>query len=359
VLNTVSDIASDTGDDMAKIKQITPGKCKAIKKDVLTQAGVSDWIMEEKIDGHRGLLHFGRALDRAYITSRRISTVTKEFSENGLCVPHILDEVASFVEDWGPGYTVIDGEIVVEGGAFENVQSVMGSKPENAVAWQKAHTKATFIAYDILWMNGQDIRGENYYNRRVSLKSLLYRNQFEHIRIHEGRSTLGGVQAFFESVVAAGGEGIVVKDVMAKYGQGVWKLKGVDTFDVVISGFQDGKGKFKELIGAVEFSCFEGKELVRVGKCSGMEDGAVHWAFEGDKGKDSGNYLIPCMEGPGPEGSRSWFTHHRDSLIGTVIEVKSSGLTAKGKLRHPRFMRTRPDKDKTMCPMPRDQANKE
>jgi bifunctional non-homologous end joining protein LigD len=355
----MNDTASDTGDDMAEIKQITPGKCKAIGQDVLTQAGVSDWIMEEKIDGHRGLLHFGKSLDRAYLTSRRISTVTKRFSENGLCVPHLLEEVAGFVENWGPGYTVIDGEIVVEGGAFENVQSVMGSKPENAIAWQEANTKAMFIAYDILWVDSQDLRGEPYYNRMISLKSLLLRDQFEFIRIHEGQSTYGGVQAFFESVVAAGGEGIVIKDVMAKYGQGVWKLKGVDTFDVVISGFQDGKGKFKELIGAVEFSCFEGEELVRVGKCSGMEDGAVRWAFEGDKGKDSGNYLIPCMDGPGPEGSRSWFTHHRDSLIGTVIEVKSSGLTAKGKLRHPRFMRTRPDKDKTMCPMPRDQVNKE
>jgi ATP-dependent DNA ligase len=355
----VNDIASDTGDDMVEIKQITPGKCKAISKEVLTQAGVSDWVMEEKIDGHRALLHFGRDLDRAYLTSRRISKVTKRFSENGLCVPHILEEVARFVENWRSGYTVIDGEIVVEAGTVEDVQSVMGAKPENAISWQKAHMKATFIAYDILWMNGQDIRGEHYYNRTISLKSLLLRDQFEFIRIHESKSTYGGVQAFFESVIAAGGEGIVVKDVMAKYGQGVWKLKGVDTFDVVISGFQDGKGKFKELIGAIEFSCFDGDDLVKVGKCSGMEDGAVYWAFEGDKGKDSGNYLIPCREDPGPEGSRSWFTHHRDSLIGTVIEVKSSGLTAKGKLRHPRFLRTRPDKDKTMCPLPRDQANEE
>jgi ATP-dependent DNA ligase len=49
-------------------------------------------------------------------------------------------------------------------------------------------------------------------------------------------------------------------------------------------------------------------------------------------------------------GTRSWFTVTRP--IGKVMELKANGLTAKGRLRHPRFLRMRPDKNPEDCPIP-------
>ncbi len=351
------------------IKQLHPGKCRYVTDKVLKFCHNVDWILEEKLDGHRGLLHCGGELDRAYLTSKRKSAVTGMFCEKGENVPHIIEQAQRLSRGNSLGYTVLDGEILVPGHPFESVQSVMGAKPERAILWQEDNGRAAYFVYDILFFDGKDARDEPYYARQELLNCILRGREHSSsnlcsIRRHQSIDARGGFQEFFDAVIKKGGEGIVLKHVWGRYGKNVWKLKAgyLDNsldFDVVIHGFREGKGKFKELIGAIDFSCYETRKgantLIPVGRCSGMPDGAVQWAYAGSRSKGSGNHLVMSPACVGEPGTRSWFTFYSKQLIGKVIEVRSSGLTAKGKLRHPRFVRMRPDKNASQCPMPRDQ----
>lgn len=50
------------------------------------------------------------------------------------------------------------------------------------------------------------------------------------------------------------------------------------------------------------------------------------------------------------DDERAWFTEHREELIGQVIEVKANEIFKDtGKLRHPRYLRLRPDKSPSEC----------
>jgi len=353
------------------IKQLHPGKCRYVTDKVLKFCHSVDWVLEEKLDGHRGLLHCGGELDRGYMTSKRKSSGTGMFCEKGENIPHITEQAQRIARGNSLGYTVLDGEIVVPGHPFESVQSVMGAKPARAILWQEDNSRAVYFVYDILFYDGKDVRDEPYYVRQDMIddffgamclieSSVVPRWIRRLPSIYAG----GGFQEFFDGVIKRGGEGIVLKYIWGRYGKNVWKLKAgyLDNsldFDVVISGFREGKGKFKELIGAIDFSCYETRKgantLIPVGRCSGMPDGAVRWAYGGSRSKGSGNHLVMSPACVGEPGTRSWFTFYSKQLIGKVIEVRSSGLTAKGKLRHPRFVRMRPDKNASQCPMPRDQ----
>ena len=50
------------------------------------------------------------------------------------------------------------------------------------------------------------------------------------------------------------------------------------------------------------------------------------------------------------DDTREYFTRNKDKLVGSVVEVKANELFRdSGKMRHPRFMRMRPDKEAERC----------
>lgn len=70
-------------------------------------------------------------------------------------------------------------------------------------------------------------------------------------------------RAFYETLVQAGGEGVVFKDVNAEYVEGpsrtraMFKAKRFEEFDAFVTGFKPGEeeGGWELLVGALEFSC--------------------------------------------------------------------------------------------------------
>lgn len=89
------------------------------------------------------------------------------------------------------------------------------------------------------------------------------------------------------------------------------KLKAVETYDLMIAGFTDGRGKYEGMVGAL---VLESKNGVRV-KCSGMTD----------------------------EERRS-MTDSFWQYQGKIVEVACQGRGSAGGLAHPRFVRVREDK---------------
>lgn len=147
-----------------------------------------------------------------------------------------------------------------------------------------------FFAFDILQFSGKDLRRESFQTRYSHLQAF---------KACRNNSLLlpacGSGGEFLEAVLANGGEGVVAKPLDAPYGEPWHKCKRVETFDLLVTD--------------------KAAPSIRLGTMQGEDRG---W----------------CM-------AQSEFQNIR---IGDVVEIAAYSLTAKGKLREPRFVRVRPDK---------------
>lgn len=294
--------------------EIDPARAKAVK-DSKVQELLDDptYIGEKKLDGWRFLMHFGSDLERVFMTGRRYSRVTGRLSEKGLCAPQLwpLSDAASL------GYTVLDGEVVAPGEALYDVAGIMNVDPEDSQKRIAEIGPPIYYAFDCLWLDGQDLREKDLHDRRAHLGEVISSCGHDNLRL---LPILPNPREDYETIVAQGGEGIILKDITSTYGEsGSWiKVKKWVTLDVVVVGFTEARfgrtGKFDGQIGAVKIAVFSSKgQLIEVGKCSGMDD-----------------------------ETRLDMTHNPQKWIGSVIEVRCQEF-AKERLRDPRFKRARPD----------------
>jgi len=272
------------------------------------------WVAEEKLDGWRFLIHFGGDLERAYMTGRRISDVTGKYSEKGLCVPCLWPK-------WDDcGYTVIDGEVMPPT-SFRDIAGIMNVDPEQARARIAEIGEPTYHAFDLLFLNGKDIREVPWLHRKLMLEKLV--PELSNTLIQVTRHT-GDKKSMFDSVISCGGEGVILKDISGQYGEGWKKAKREHTLDVVITGFTEARfgrtGRIFGQVGALVVSVYLGDGTpLEVAQVSGMDD-----------------------------ATRRHITDNKDHWLGKVIEITAQEW-AKDRLRHPRFLRARPEANPRDC----------
>ena len=114
-----------------------------------------DWLYELKLDGFRGTLYVederGRFLSKTKKTMRRFDTLANEIARE-------LD-----VRD-----VILDGEIVVMSeGRPDFYALMMNRKP------------ASYVAFDVLWVNGRDLRGLPLRRRKRELEKLARAGQVQ------------------------------------------------------------------------------------------------------------------------------------------------------------------------------------
>jgi len=266
-------------------------------------------------------MHLGEALPRVYMTGRRTSSKTGQFSEKALQVPCLWPEIADL------GYTVLDGEVMPPHDAsFHDLASIMNSDLETASAAIERLGWPTYHAFDVLFSNGVDVREHALLERRKILEDLFsyHRVMGPQIRVVSAHPP---TLAMYDGIVDAGGEGVILKRFDAQYGESDswWKVKRYSTLDVVVTGFTEAKhgvtGKFVGQIGAVVVSVWLPvagtgvSELVEVGQVSGMTDDV-----------------------------RLDMSQNQFRWVGTVIEVAAQEF-GRERLLHPRYRRHRPDAD--------------
>jgi len=122
-----------------------------------------------------------------------------------------------------------------------------------------------------------------------------------------------------DGILPANVEGLVYKD--GNYLNEL-KWKPTKTIDLIIDSTTDGVGKFLGLIGSLVCKTNEG---VIVANVSGMTD----------------------LE-------RAEMTLDEENIIGRIVEVAYQYVGDKGKLRHPRFVRFRDDKNIKDCGLSQD-----
>jgi DNA ligase-1 len=204
---------------------------------------VTDWMVEWKYDGIRGQVI--KRAGQVWIWSRGEELVTERFPE--------IEALARALPDG----TVIDGEILVwndapEGGGrpapFALLQQRIGRK--NLTKKILAEAPVSFMAYDLLEQDGQDVRALPQRERRARLEALLAGTRFRLSPVESADSWLEFARRRAQSR-ERGVEGFMLKRLDAAYGTGRTKAEGlwwkwkIDpmTVDCVLVYAQPGHGR--------------------------------------------------------------------------------------------------------------------
>lgn len=204
------------------------------KKDKLSEICASgEYFAEEKKDG--ALYQFCRTDKGNYLFGRTVSVKNGLLTNKIDNVPHINSALSCL-----PCGTVIVGEIYVPDGTSKNVTSIMGCLPAEAIKRQDKQGKIKYYLHDMIFYNGENMQSwgaEARYQKLVEAWNEFHLEQFDFLRLAESFDT--GIEERLSQILAAGGEGIVLKKKDAPYSEGkrpAWatiKCKQMDTIDLV------------------------------------------------------------------------------------------------------------------------------
>jgi bifunctional non-homologous end joining protein LigD len=287
------------------------------------------WLFELKYDGFRMIA--GNEDGTTRLRFRRGTDATARFPE----VAAALAEVQ--------GDLVLDGEIVAtdEHGRpdFQRLQKRFVLRRAADVALAARAIPCRLFAFDLLAADGLDLREVPLLHRKEALRAAIEGTRVGYVEHVEATG-----EALFEEVRVRGLEGLVAKRAESRYapGRGVdWlKFRIQRTSDFVVVGFTaPGLGREGGLHLAAPMA--PRRELVYAGRVgSGFEAGTLGAARE-LLGRRTLK-VPPCAGAPRGRG-HTWVEPR------VVCEVRFLEQTDDGLLRHPVFVRFRPDKGPRDC----------
>jgi bifunctional non-homologous end joining protein LigD len=268
------------------------------------------WIHEIKFDGYRVQVHLRDA-------------AVKVFTRRGIDWTNRFRKIASDAWHVNAGSAIIDGEVVVpaEDGTtdFSVLQNELKGKS----------TKIVMVAFDLLYLDGRDLRGLPLFERKAVLKKIIADTdvQFSESFEIDGRET-------YKQACKIGLEGVVSKVRDGRYptgrGRDWLKVTCAQRETLPIAGFSlDGK-KFD----GIYLGRRKGKDLVYAGK--------VDHGFDSASAKDVQARLKPLIRKTQPYVKK---IAHRGIWVEPELlaEIEYRSKSAEGKVRHPFFKGLRED----------------
>ena len=290
-----------------------------------------DWLYEIKWDGVRAI---------CYVQNGRLRMV----SRNGNLMDRQYPELTVLPHQIKASTAILDGEIAALDNrglpSFELLQSRINVTEASAIATLSRNMPVVIFLFDLLYLNGRDLRGESLVERKRLLKNLLH--QTDTIRYSEHFSGTG--TDLLEAAKAQGLEGIIAKRASSFYESrrtSDWiKFKLVSTDEFVLCGMIKGE---REPFGALALGIYD--------------RGKLKWAGNVGTGFDRKNMdtiharLAPlatekCPLEPEKDLPKSGVIWTRPEL---VCEVRFSNVTSDGRLRAPVWIGLRPDIDPQEC----------
>ena len=305
-----------------------------------TLGDLADWLVEWKYDGMRAQLLRRDGVN--WLWSRGEELITETFPE--------LAQLAL------PEGTVLDGEILVWKpgelpAPFADLQQRMGRKalPAKLLPKLLAELPAVLVAYDMLEMDGVDVRQLPQMERRALLETLVDGVSSPALRLSPriAADSWDALAAIRAESRARGVEGLMLKAVSAAYGMGRtkdvgtwWKWK-IDPYaiDAVLIYAQAGHGRRASLYTDYTFAVWDGehgeeRKLVPFAKAySGLTDAEI--------GQVDAAIRKNTIEKFGPV---------RSVKPTMVFEIGFEGIAASSRhkagiaVRFPRILRRREDK---------------
>jgi bifunctional non-homologous end joining protein LigD len=294
------------------------------------------WAYEMKWDGLRALAYIDGGLRLISRTGREI---TRTYPE--------LDGLPAALHASGATSAVLDGEIVVFGTAgwpsFEALQQRMNLSSADDVGILARQAPVTYLAFDLLSLNGYALLDLPYRERRGLLDEL----GLEGRRWQTPPSFIGEAGA---DVLAASRsqhmEGVIAKRLASRYEAGrrssSWiKVKNVRRQETVVGGWRPGERGRSGQIGALLIGVHD-------------EDGGLAYAGHVGTGFTQqtltmlGGLLAPLRRATSPFATQVPPEHARHAVWvepELVVEVEFTQWTSAGRLRAPSYKGLRDDKD--------------
>lgn len=292
------------------------------------------WAYEMKWDGLRAL---------AYVSGGHVRLT----SRTGRDITFVYPELAGMAAPIRSREVVLDGEIVAFGDGpwpdFEALQQRMNISTAAQARALSGQNPVSYLAFDLLWLDGASLLDEPYSLRRELLESL----SLDTGRLQVPPSFAGESGADIQAVSKQQHlEGIMAKRLSSRYEPGrrttAWrKIKNKRRQEVVIGGWQPGEGGRAGWIGSL---------LVGVHDDDGalVYSGHVGTGFTQQTLRMLSERLAPLRRDTSPFESTippedARFARWVEPEL--VADVEFAAWTKSGRLRAPSYKGLRADKD--------------
>ena len=219
------------------------------------------FLYEPKWDGFRAIVFRGGA-SGVFIQSRDLRPLDRYF-------PELHDAFLAGLPDG----CVVDGEIVIVTSAgldFDALQLRL-HPAASRVAKLARETPAEFVAFDLLAVEGRDLRAVPQHERRQQLERLLAQVK-RPIHLTPMTRDRQVASEWLNRFEGAGLDGVIVKPEGGQYQPGkraMIKVKHARTADCVVAGFRWHKAGKGELVGSLLLGLYDRrKQLHHVGVTS-------------------------------------------------------------------------------------------
>lgn len=306
-----------------------------------------DLVYEPKWDGFRCIVF--RDGDDVELGSRKEKPLTRYFPD-----------VVAAVKEHLPERCVVDGEIVIAAGAGLDFEALLQRihPAESRVRKLAAETPGSFVAFDLLALDDEDLTDRPFSERRALLEQALAPTA-PPIHLTPLTSDVEKAREWFTVFEGAGLDGLIVKGSSDTYQPDkrvMRKVKHARTADVVVAAYRLHKsgpvvgslvlglytddGRLRHIGVAASFTMKRRAELIDELAPYALAEGEEHpWDW------------VDAM-GPGQEKSR-WNAERDLSFVRLrpeiVCEVGYDAMQGE-RLRHTaQFKRWRPDRDARSC----------
>jgi len=293
----------------------------------------AEWATEIKWDGVRAIAFCEGG--RLRLQGRRLNDITDLFPE-----------VKPLSEASGAEGTILDGELVAfdEFGIpdFQRIQQRLQRNRGKRHGRPARSYLVTFVIFDILRADGEDLRDLPYRERRERLESLdLYGPSWQ-----TPDYLVADIESTLEATAEQGLEGLVVKRLDSVYHRGTsgrdWlKLKNHLRQEFVVGGWLPGKGSREDTIGSLLLGYWHnrpgrGEHLLYAGRVgSGFSMGDLEAIRDDLAGFGRDTSPFDDLQGlPGAQFLNPL----------RVVEVEFGEWTDDLRLRHPVYIGMRRDK---------------
>ena len=289
-----------------------------------------NYFFELKWDGLRVLMFLQNG--KLELQNRNLRDVTASYPEIQTVTKRVRAKKA-----------IIDGEVVVlsKKGTpdFGKLQNRFGIEDPKRVETARRANPVTYVAFDLLHLNGKDIIKNQLDVRKSTLHDLI--EEGPHL-LYGDHIERNGLQ-YYSEALKLGFEGVIAKEKHSPYLIGVrssfWtKSKGSQTLDAIVVGYTQGEGMRKATFGSLVMAMYDDKrKLVHVGNVGGGFDDKSLLEIKPmlDKLVVKKPIIAGPIEAPSPI---TWVRP------GIVAEILYANITSDRKLRFPRFRTLRLDK---------------
>ncbi|CDK30848.1 non-homologous end-joining DNA ligase [Candidatus Babela massiliensis] len=284
------------------------------------------FISEHKWDGERII---------AYKSSNKVSLMTR----NKKLANDNYPELVKNIQNQAINNFILDGEMVAQENNKSNF-SVLQKIMHSGSPKLSKNIEIFYYVFDIIYLDKYDLTNLELIDRKFLLEnSIEFKDQLKFTEYYIGKQI-----EHFKKACQLGWEGLIVKNIHSKYekirSKSWLKFKCFEQQELVITGYTDPQ-KSRVGFGALLLGYYENNKLIYAGKVgAGFNRETLKELKEKlSKIEQKDNPFNPPDSSIKKSKSIHWV------LPKLVAEIRFSQWTAYNKLRHPRFMGLRYDKD--------------